>query len=299
MPTLFQRFYHYGDTGYATEVQPTSLAVTGAFPTTWLSVPGVYEYNGFAYDMRPEGLYRLMAYSKDMYPQYNPYIDAGFRLSYAGTGNTRALLSGIAGVCVHGIEHEGMSYANKLNRVRSQQLSMRCGYVDIFARTIMDQVGIPCRSVSAVTLEGSNGFDDGHIMTEARTNGAWVLYDLSFNRCFRNLSGTLLSAGQVPAAVASGACVDDVILRQSVAAYTSGSIWEHLASAICETNGGLATWTRRIIQAIGIWENNLCYFKLPPGATAAQKSWLLSLSSSWRVIDDPSEWQARFYGAGA
>jgi hypothetical protein len=287
---LYQKVYHYDASGYAREVVPIGVSAE-PIPNPWLIVPGVYAYNDIAYDMTSEGLYRLFA----MDPS-DAYEDAGFRISHAGTGAARPLLAGIAAVCLHGRDHETLSHDQLVETARGSYLALRCGFVDVFARTILDQVGIPCRSVSCVTLTDSNGVDDGHVMTEVLTDGRWVLYDLSFDRAFRDLDGHLLNAGQIASHVAAGTYRDDLIVRSGCAYWPSSSIISHLGASVVESAGGVAAWTRRIVQAVGILDSDgRYYFKLPTGTSTARKQQLLALSSDYRVIDNHATWRAKFY----
>lgn len=273
------------------EVAPVAVQ---APPMTqpWLMAPGHYEYNGFVYDMRPEGLYRIVAMDLS-----TGYRDAGFRLVHAGTGVVRPLLAGIAGVCLHGDEHEGLTYDQRLEHVRSSYLAIRCGHVDHFARNIMAAVGIPSRSVSLVTLDTPTNVDDGHVITEARDVTGWVAYDLSADRAFRDINGNLLTAGQLPAAIASGAYTDDMLIKTGCTYWPSPSAISHMFAGAMEQPGGLSQWTRRIFQAVGIWHTDgRCYFKLPTGTPTAKKQWVLNLSTDYRVIDNHAVWQKMFYG---
>lgn len=285
---LQQRVYSYA-AGYASEV---TAAAASDQPLTapFLTVPSRYEWNGAHYDMTAEGLYRLWASAPG-------YEAAGFRLVYAGTGNARALMSGIAGITLHGVEHEALSHDQKLDAARAGPLAMRCGHIDMFARTILAAVGVPARSVSLVSVTDTSNFDVGHVLTEVVTGGKWVAYDTSFDRAFRDLNGNLLTAGQLPAAIAAGAYTDDALIRSGCAYWPSTSLTAHHIASIVEKPGGLAQWTQRVMQAVGIWTpENICYFKMPAGTSAAKKQWLLSLSADYRVIDNHGVWNQTFYG---
>ena len=256
-------------------------------PAPLIIAPGTYGYNTPRYIMTAEGLYRFMSAS-------GSYADCGHRIVYQS--DVHSLLTGLAGVTIHGTTDESLSNADKTNRARTGWIKMRCGHIDTWARSILSGLGISSRSVSVLTMETSNGYDDGHVATEVLVNGAWRLYDLTFNRAFRDGSDLPIQAKNIAANVAAGTYTDDVLVpvqpQFDTRWYDANAFYMSIA---LEAIAGLPNWTRRTFQAVGIWHTDgLCYFKIPPGSEN-RKSWLLSLSASYRVIDSPAQWDAMFY----
>lgn len=256
-------------------------------PSPLIIPPGTYGYNSPRYNMTAEGLYRFMSAS-------GGYADGGHRIVYQS--DVHALLTGLAGVTIHGTPDESRTIAEKTHRARTGWIKMRCGFIDQWARAVLTDKGIASRSVSVVTMDEPNDYDNGHVATEVMINGTWRLYDLTFNRAFRDSSQTPLQARNIAAHVADGTYFDDTMLTGQPMFdpdwYNANALYMSIA---LEDITGLPRWTARTFQAVGIHHTDgLCYFKMPPG-TAARKPWLLSLSSVYRVIDDPSAWDAAFY----
>ena len=280
---------YYGQNFVATV--PPQQVPAPVIPSPLLIPPGVYSYNGKAYDMTVEGLYRFVHCPTPA----EPWSDGGHRI--VTSGDPDKLMGALAGVTVHGTADESLSDAQRSHHARTGWLRMRCGSIDQWARARLTQCGMTHRSVSLVTMETPNGYDEGHVATEVLVGGSWRLYDLDNNRAFRGADQSYMSARDVQQ-IMDGAYTSEMISPTAAPHNTEPTVNALYMAMIHEAAPGIEGWTRRIFQAVGIWHtDNLCYFRIPAGYEG-RKSWLLSLSPSYRVIDDHAAWTAMFYGAG-
>lgn len=276
-----QFFKHYGH-GFVADVPPQTQAAP-VIPQPLLIPAGVYSLNGLAYDMSAPGLYRL-----------GTFASAGHRIVY-DLANPHAMAVACAGIVVHGTADEGLSDANRVNLARSGWLRMRCGHVDNFVRARLSQINAQSRSVSVLTMQEPTGADDGHVMTEVKVAGNWRLYDTSNDRAFKSPYGEYLQARNIAEHVASGEYTTDPLVI-SHTKYDPAPTANSIYMSLMLEGYGVDHWTQRIFQAVGIWHvDSKCYFKLPPGSEH-RAAWVLSLSPSYRVITNPAEWDAMFYG---
>ena len=272
---------------FVANVPPQKVSAP-VIPSPLLILPSVYSYNGLAYDMTAEGLYRFVHTPTSA----EPWEDCGHRI--VTNGESDKLMSALAGVTVHGTVDEGLTDAQRTHHARTGWLRMRCGEIDRWARARLAQCGIQARSVSLVTMESPNGYDDGHVTTEVLSGGAWRLYDLDNNRVFLGTDQSCLAARDVQH-IMVGAYTSESISPTAAPHNTEPTVNALYMAMIHEAAPGIEGWTRRVFQAVGIWHTDgKCYFKIPFGYEA-RKPWLLSLNSAWRVIDEHGEWERMFY----
>lgn len=272
------------------EVFPQQASGQPSIPQPLIVAPGVYSYNAPVYDMTEEGLYRFAHH----YTATEPWSDKGHRIVF--NGDHERLIGSLCGICIHGTTDSTLSHGERVQKARTDWLRMTCGHKVQFIADVLTAHGIPTRKVSLVTMGTPDNVNDGHVMLEADLGGAWKLFDVDNDRRFVSATnGVRLNAKTISEEVAVGNVTDVPLIVGPKYATTSGAINPFLMSMFVDTPDRLRQWTQRIFQAVGIHHSDgLVYFKIPAGYES-RKSWLLSLSSQWRVIDDHNAWRETFY----
>lgn len=254
-------------------------------PQPLLIDPGIYSYNGIAYDMTQAGLYRFAA-------PFTP--DQGHRV--VRTDDVEAFINALSGICIHGTRDKGLSNSTKTHRARTDWLRMTCGDQVSWIASHLTALEIPSRAISTVTMGKSDNYNDGHMMLEAWIGGGWRLYDVDWNRRFISaVTGQRINAADIAETVKAGTAQEVETVLGPRYDTTSGEVNPWLFSSDYDSPSQRRKWAERIIQAVGVWHTDgLCYFKIPIGSEH-RKDWLLSLSSKWRVMDDHAAWHEAFY----
>lgn len=247
--------------------------------------PGIYSYNGIAYDMTQAGLYRFAA-------PFTP--DHGHRV--VRTDDAEAFIFALSGICIHGTQDAGLSNSAKTHRARTDWLRMTCGHKVSWIASHLTAMQVPSRAISTVTMGQPDNYNDGHVMLEAWIGSGWRLYDVDGDRRFvSDVTGHRVNAADIAETVQDGTAQEVETVLGPRYDTTSGDINPFIFSTSYENAEMRRKWTQRLIQAVGVWHTDgLCYFKIPVGSEH-RKDWLLSLSSNWRVVDDHAEWQSMFY----
>lgn len=175
-------------------VRDVGVAQSGASPLPMSSaamLPGNYVFNGTAYDCMAPGLY---------------YFWSGFgapiyaRLVYGD--DLYAFLSGVSWHHIHGIQDEGLASNMQAlaNAGMGHKWRLRCGFISALMAWWLPSYGLQVRQVSALTLEPSNGVDDGHVMIEVMHEGKWKMWDITNGCYFTSANGEHLNLGEVVSA---------------------------------------------------------------------------------------------------
>lgn len=279
-------------------LSPVSASPTGVWSAKLVFAPGYYAYNGAVYDLTQPGHY-VMTHQKTA---AEPWCNTT-RMTVFG-GDPIALVSAAAWLNVFGDgdKPSGETDAQWMDRIsakaRTSKFALLCGHVHPWAQArLLQPNGVASRQVYFLTMETPNNCVDGHVALEVTMGGAPVLVDLSTNSTFRSPSDNLLSARDAVAHIATGTVSYDPIAADCFAVETANDAFDSTsyAEAFLAFDADLTAWHHRIFQAVGMMASDgRIYFKLPPGSEH-RKSWVLSLSSGYRVIDDPAQWDALFY----
>lgn len=154
------------------------------FPTnnSMFMVPGEYLWDGLGYDCRAPGRY--------LFPREDRSTEQ--RCVIIG-GDALAACRALDWAHVHGAAHNSVT-GNALSVTgRSQRLRLGCGYLTDFIVWLLPQIGLEARRVDVATNEPPNGADDGHIVTEVKLDGRWVLVDVTTGYYFTDANGEILS----------------------------------------------------------------------------------------------------------
>lgn len=145
-----------------------------SLPSTLVIKPGNYLFQDESYELKQEGLCRLML-PEHVHEQ---------RIIFAK--DVAALMSSLAWIMTHGDVDEHLSYQDALAKATQSKLQINCQTAAKFAFELLTELSIQSRIVSARTLEQWNTYDDGHYLIEVyRADlGKWVLYDLDHDVYF-------------------------------------------------------------------------------------------------------------------
>lgn len=274
-----QYVYRYNNTAALIEVQPTSSAVT---QTSWanLVMPrGVYQYNALKYNFDTDGLYGI----------FNPGVDGGWRIIYQD--DVYALMSALSWLSTYGRMDEGMTNAQLTTKAKSTKLSMRCERTIDWAMSVLSSVGVQSRKCRLVTADTPTNYDDGHVTVEVKVNGIWKFWDIPCN--FYPKEG--LDHLNLYTYVGNPLAYESFIADGERDLNGAGSYQMHTNILYDMKLRNINTWISRIYQIPGIVHTDgLTYFYMPAG-TEPRQSWLLGLSSTYRVLTEQA-WSLMFYG---
>lgn len=244
-------------------------------------------YNGADYDFSEDGLYTIFSYGPG-------YYNAGNCISY--NGNVLELMRSLAYLTQYGWRDEGLTASQAQNQMRLRKLAMRCGPTDaIVVKPICAALGVPQRTVNWLTAGTPTNFDDGHVACEVQIGGVWKYFDIPTKAYFEK-AVAIQSAYQI--AEAGTANLDTMELCAGDCypeTWTSSNFNSAVFFAQTHLSKDMrAEWRERIYQIPGIAHSDgLTYFYMPTG-TESRESWVLSLSSVYRVISK-SAWLTKFY----
>jgi hypothetical protein len=258
-----------------------------ALGTTFTRPPGVYAYGGVAFDLSEEGFYSAVRVSGGT-------MDGGPIVVYQN--NVERLMGALCWLTRYGRTDESLTPAQLMNLCRERSVALRCGYTIELARYVCNQLSIPSRIVRLITGElPFTDFDDGHVALEVKIGGAWKLFDLAGDVCFKDMStGALMSLNDVYTVG-----MNPLITHQLAPSESAPTPWSSTAFA-CEQYFNIVSrfnsdqWRQRIYQCVGIDHNGQCWWKLPVGADPALSSAIAGLATYDRV-KSAAEWDATFY----
>ena len=151
-----------------------------SLPPKLIIPPGVYSYRGESYNLGREGLYRLMC----------PPEDNQQRIVYRH--DVFALMSAVGWLHCHGNRDDYKSFDEVMALALTNKLVLTCGPYTKIVTTLFASLDIPIRRVQVLTLEDRNGYNDGHVLSEIRLDGRWVVFDVD-THLFYSFGGKRLS----------------------------------------------------------------------------------------------------------
>lgn len=98
-------------------------------------------------------------------------------------GDLYETISAMCWARVHGNTHDSKAITGVYSLshlMRSQKIRVTCGYLILWMRHWLPSFGhADHRSVSVLTLEPYNNFDDGHIVLEVKIDNEWRMFDVA------------------------------------------------------------------------------------------------------------------------
>jgi len=163
------------------------------------------------YYLRKEGLYRFWDWGKVKYTTTaKPPELVDERQHYTCVILYRrdilTLFGAIATIQYHGHRHNSLPFKRQLAQAKNGTLSLTCGPVSQFVRTLLGRLGWETRQVSCIRLEGEwDTWNDGHVLFEFYwpQYRKWVLADVNAHKMFVK-NGEYLNAGEVTELIRSG-----------------------------------------------------------------------------------------------
>lgn len=216
------------------------IATIPLLPSTLIISPNSYIKHRQVHECYEEGIYRFVSYP-------NGSVQ---RIVY--NGNVLVLLESMTWLHLHGYRDNYLTTEQALEKAKIEKLSMTCQPICCFFRDVLKSCGINARTVSFITLEPPNGYNDGHRMLEVEIDGDYVCVDVTTRSYFRR-SGKLLSAEEL---LEHG--IDDVEIVQfsdaPILSYNDLRYNNHDFTLEDEEiffkNGNIRDWYRRICQSI-------------------------------------------------
>ena len=144
-----------------------------ALPETLVIPPGTYSFRGESYRLDKEGLYRLLC----------PPEENHQRIVYRS--DVLALMSGVGWLHCHGSRDDFKDFDEVIALARTDKLVLTCGPYTKIVTTLFGELGVPIRTVCVRTLLELNGYNDGHVLSEIRLDGRWVVFDIDPHRLYR------------------------------------------------------------------------------------------------------------------
>lgn len=261
----------------------SSGAATATLPSGLHMVPGAYLVDGLPYQCNSPGLYRW----------FNP--DTGVcKQRVCWTNDIASYVSAWSWMHMDGKREDGLDIATLQNTARSQMLSMSCGYIADLLRQLILQWPFPARLVQMSTADTPNGYDDGHIVVEEKSTGAWRLWDVTNGCCFTDGTNHLSLKGIIDLGVANCTRVNMSEKRVSygLATMAAGTfdygLWHEFLFA---NSGQVDAWCERIyripsVKANGVWSAYM------PSGTESRQSWM---QAQGFTILTKAAWESAFY----
>lgn len=162
-PTQTPLAFHLDAAGVRT-LEPVGGAGSD-LPGTLVLPPGTYTVHGRAYDATAEGLYRFL----------HPMHDNQQRIVYEK--DAYALMSAVCWLQSHGSRDNYKPHEDLRRIGMTGKLILTCGPFSNFVVALLTELGVPIRVVCVKTLLERNGYSDGHVLTEVRLDGRWVVFD--------------------------------------------------------------------------------------------------------------------------
>jgi hypothetical protein len=206
-------------------------------------------------------------------------------------------MQAMAALCSFGTEDEALTQAQLVNQAKYRPVELRCGFASAFVRGCAAGVGIETRQVHALNVTANNYFDDGHVLVEAKVDGAWKLFDVANDIAWAK-DGEMLSFGEV---VAEGvATCDPVVLAQPRVGRASASAPTSWLSAFYEMNlrtpEAMQAWCERIYEVPGMMVGNGIVWGVPDhlASYATQISNYPGTNGTWTALPW-AQWIATYY----
>jgi len=252
-------------------------------PEELIIKPGVYTMDSLQFDLRQEGLVRIME------------IGSSNTQRIVFRYDTLALLSGLAWVITHGNADNNKSYDELEEKALTDKVFLTCGHTANWVVNLLRKRGIPAREVMILTLDKWNDYDNGHNMTEVYIGNKWLLFDIDHNKYF------VTENGQADLRDFQKRLKDSTLVLKDLAAdpvFQSG--WENSdgygLSFLSEMNStdkeSLLKWYGRNSNVILIEQNDSMYFQLTDKQEVNAR--ILSYSSFINGIE-PDEFERKFY----
>jgi len=261
---------------YAGDVVPISpVAGMGtALNSGLFQQVGLVEVSGITFDLKEEGVYRFFQL---------PTIS---EQRIVCSGGIESLLKMIGYLWAYGNVDERIRVSELENALVNRCVVATCGKLSAIAKRIFYMYGISSRMVAMVTCDKWGGQDDGHTLVEVKINkNKWILYDPSYNCCFR-FNGERLSLMEFTNVVKSGEyCIEKLPGNIGHSVFKTDSYdYGFWADQRMLSESMLRKWYKKICDIPLIRDKDTYYFPLG----YVPEIDLDRISSRYRPIEDSS-----------
>jgi hypothetical protein len=260
-----------------------------ALPSSFLMAGGHYWTAGGYWDMTQPGVYFI--FNEANRQTARRAVTASEPLEMASVFST---------VVRHHSRDNKLKFAQLDSEAKRRYLGLTCGAVSPWLHSWMVRAGFRARIVRFLTMEASNGYNDGHVALEMRRNVSgypWTLVDADLARYYEDADGARLSVHEVVKRVPAWDFTIRPLAVQDRIDTAAAVDYDYATASVFSVGTEQSTrqWTERIFQAVGIdHTDGKTYWLLPPGSEH-RKNWVLSLNAAWRVDATEAAWTARFY----
>lgn len=93
-----------------------------------------------------------------------------------------SILTPLASMIGQGFAHEGLTPEELESRIaQGERVIVLCGLQSTLGVRALQRAGIEARMVNPMTREAWDGGSDAHVQLEARLDGRWQVYDMTYN----------------------------------------------------------------------------------------------------------------------
>ncbi len=287
VPVVYHTYFRH--TRYLDPLPSPQADAAHPLPDALFIRPNVYHYQGRAYDLTREGIYRLSL----------PLVDNQQRIVYQG--DLGILLSSLSWIVTHGFSDREWSTTEDVFQVlTTRKLRLSCGLLHSLGLHVLGQLGYRAHAVAGEAATGRGDYDgDGHSALEVYhpTMQQWVFCDLDLKAMVLD-QGRPLAFLEMTRALAENRPLQ-VSFISPATRYDLGDIRDQATgfdfgfmSEAVLTEEGLHQWYQRVFEVPLVHDatENVMLF-----SDARHRPLIESLSPTYQWVS-PAELQRRVYG---
>lgn len=221
---------------------PLAASASVTLPDDKLHITGGnYLFQGVAYDCTQPGLYRWFDLATGL-----------CRNRLVWSADLYGYFAGVAWHHKNGPTDEALSLVDLQVSMRKYTMIRRCGPLADFAMSICSQAGVAARKVQAITAEPLNGWDDGHIVFEAKPNntGQWKLWDLNTGCYFTDSNGVHLDLAGIISLGIQNCTLVRIAQKYQGDGRTTNVDYGLITQFMHSTEEEVRAWVNRIYQTV-------------------------------------------------
>ena len=255
-----------------TNVSPEITNDGGVWPAKLVSLPFRYKHNNITYNLNEAGIYKFSVPSQNT---TNILIH---------DGDIKKLLANLTYFITPGQLDTNKTVDQLQSKAYSARVNILCEKSVDFIQSQLTKLNIISRKVRVVRADDPNNFYDGHVMLEVFFDDGWHLFDAQLGISFNNWSALKDVAP----------CSENTTFNfaNKYKLFNSSEPMQNNIYHHCSTidmflfdENSTKLFQKDIMQIGGIDYQGLTYFSTPQ-KYSHRTTWLLSLSSSYRVVNN-------------
>lgn len=222
-------------------------------PNKLVIAPGTYSIDGEAYSFSENGVYRSFCGQQGQIQ----------RIVWNGETSLKAiddLMSSICWIMYHGRKDENLKNEELSTIATNRKINVSCGRGALWVKEVLEQLKVPSRVVTVLTMDEWNDYDNGHTMIEVWCEDMhqWIVYDIDNNVTF-GFQGERLNLLSLSSHIKTD---DYVIYRLATDVGYSGDDDDYTFwfEKILHDEMSLRDWYKRVIQVVLVGDDNVYYF---------------------------------------